>query len=160
MALKDVCSKLNLDINDDMEDSTLEEKITNRVDSLLEELKKKEPEEKKLEENKSSIFPSGILNIIAKDRDMEITNLVKEGKIVPAVADKLRSKFAKRESIVDCINDDGEPIDGFETIISALKENEKVINFGDQTKISLPKGDDGKLKESALVIDAKARGSS
>jgi hypothetical protein len=95
------------------------------------------------------------LNILTKDREAEISALVADGRITPAVSDKLKAKFAKRESIQNFINDEGEPIDGFDEVIAALKENEKVLNYGGQTT-PLPKPGE-QQEENPLLANAKAR---
>lgn len=154
MALKDVCGELKLEITDEMEDEALEAVIVNRVGDLLKELEVAKKERKP--EKAATKLPAAILNILVKDRDMDITRLVETGKVIPAVADKLREQFAKKDAILNCVNEEGEGIDGFDAVIAALKENEAVINFGGKTKIPLHK--EGEPQESGLVRNAKARG--
>jgi ATP-dependent protease ClpP protease subunit len=151
MALKDVCGKLSLTITDEMEDDQLEELIVNHITELgkakgkVKETPKDPPK-----------FGDGILNMLVTNRDLEITNLVKEGKITPAVGDKLKEQFAKKDTILNCVDAEGTSVDNFDNIIAALKENEKVVNFGGRTKTSLPKGDEGQ-QHDGLVKNAMAR---
>lgn len=151
MNLKDLCGKLGVEITDEMTDEQLEEAIVNHNTKLLEAGKKEEPKPK----DKPS-FSEGIINMIVKNRDMDIDNLVNEGRITPAVADDLKKQFSKKDEIVNCVDIEGNSIDNFEAVIAALAKNEKVLNFGGKTKATLVKGGD-EGEPNPLIADAMAR---
>jgi ATP-dependent protease ClpP protease subunit len=155
MALKDVAGKLNIEVTDEMTDEQLEEAIITNNSTLLKKLEEK-PKVKEPPKDPPK-FSDGILNMLVTNREMEITNLVKEGKITPAVGDELKKDFASKDTILNCVDADGDSVDNFEKIIGALKKNEKVVNFGGRTKAGLPKAGE-EQQESVLVLNAKARG--
>ena len=161
MNLKDLCSELKLDVTDEMEEDQFSELIINRVGDLTTELdetktKLEEALAKKPEPKKSGkSLPKSIINIISKDRNFEIDNLVSTGKIIPAVAEDLKKSFVDPEELINMIDDEGESIDNFETVVSALKKNEEVVNFGGQKFHKLRKPEEA--EDNPLLADADRR---
>ena len=154
MALKDVCGKLNITVTDEMKDGEIETALTNHVSELEKQLKNVGTTQLKVEKKS---FPDAIVNVLVKGRKASIQSLLEEGKIVAAVADDLTKQFANKDTIINCVDEDCEAIDGFDLTMSALKKNEAVINYnGGGRKVSLPQEGDVEQK-SGLVANAEKR---
>jgi ATP-dependent protease ClpP protease subunit len=82
---------------------------------------------------KKVTIPAGVVNLVVKARESEINNLVVSGKIVPAVATKLKAEFTNRDRIVNVVDADGNVTDSFDSVLAALEQNTAVINFSEKT---------------------------
>jgi ATP-dependent protease ClpP protease subunit len=162
MSMVDLSKKLGISSEDKDTEDQLEVKIVNHTESLVntvtllteerDELKRKlESKEKKPE------FPERIVNMLVREREGQIDQLVGEGKITGAVATGLKKQFASKKEIVNLVDEDGNPTDGFDGLVSSLSENEKVINFGGQKKkAKLEQFGEGE-DENPLIANAEAR---
>lgn len=150
MALKDLCAKLELKV----EDSANEEQILDTLFGTITDLRK-EVETVKASIPKKTTVPPGIVNMIKRSREAELNALVSDGRVVPAVAKELNDIFNQEHLIIGSVDEQGNVTDNFEKMVDALKKNEKVVNFGGQSGTQqLPKIS---ATDNPLVRDAEAR---
>ena len=122
MPLKEVCSQFGLTVNDE----NAEEKLVEYINSLKGSQK---PEQKKVSEVSDSL-----LNMVLKARETTLNALVSEGKIIPAVATALKTRFVTKEVVKDDIATGKEKFD-FDDVIDALGKNETVVSFNPKTGV-------------------------
>lgn len=116
MSLKDICNRFG--IEDD------EDKLVAYIQSL-------QPKPK-------SNIPDSVVNMVVRARENELNTLVKEGKVVPAVVNKLKIDFVNNERILKDIETGSNE---FEKVVNALNENEEVFSFKSKASTQqLPKG--------------------
>lgn len=150
MALKDLCTKLEIKV----EDSASEEQILDVLFGTITDLRK-EVETVKASLPKKTQLPSGIVNMIKRSREAELNALVSDGRITPAVATELNNIYNQENVIVSSVDEQGNVTDHFDKMVDALKKNEKVVNFGGQSGTQqLPKIS---ATDNPLVRDAEAR---
>ena len=158
MELKDVCLKIEVAVDDNATDEVMGEKIVSHVGTLLTTIQTLTQERDELKEvNKPPEFPERIVDILVREREGEIDRLVTNGQVSGAVAKGLKAQFADKEQIVSCVDEKGNPTDGFDGLIASLGKNEKIINFGDQKKkAKFDKGDDDD-EVNPVIANAEAR---
>jgi ATP-dependent protease ClpP protease subunit/hydrogenase maturation factor len=158
MELKDVCNKVEIEVVSTDTDDVLGDKIVNHVGVLLTTIQDLTKERDELKEGaKKPEFPERIVNILVREREGEIDRLVSEGRITGAVAKGLKKQFAGKDEIVNCVDEEGNPKDGFDGLISSLNENEKVINFGDQRKKAALEKTGSTEETNPVIADAIRR---
>ena len=146
MPIKDVLKKLNLPC----EDNTTEDQMISIIENHI----------KTITDAKIVVPPpipasSAIINIVKKSRETEINNLVSEGKISGAVATDLKATYASEEALKKVIDAKGNITDNFDSIITTLAKNERIINFGGRTGVQRLEGEH--QKKNALMKDMESR---
>lgn len=153
-ALKGICSKVELKIEDSATEEQIIAKLVEEVTNLRTELAKK-PVVSTVQRMK---LPETIINMVKRTRETEVNALVNEGKITAAVSSSLVSIFGTDEVISNATDEKGEIRDNFDKVIDALRKNEKVINYGGQTGVqgtgALPRG---QQEVNPLIEDAERR---
>lgn len=166
MNLKDVCSKLSIEVTDATTDDEMVAAIVNtfashegqvaELNGQITELKAKVaaiPEQKQ----KVSL-PTTIINMVVRSRELELSSLVTEGKITPVVANELKNIFVTPDAISAAADEKGEVVDSFEKTIDALRKNEQVVNFAGKTSSQfVPKPEDLTGHTDLLIKDAERR---
>lgn len=93
-----------------------------------------------------------IVNAMKKVRESELESLVSGGFVTPVVVNELRVKFVTDDRIKkDIVNESDE----FDTIIGALRKNDKVVNFGSKTGTQKPPKEDA--EDDILVKNMQKR---
>lgn len=164
MPLKALAKSLGIEVKDESSDDDLSKAISAKFTSLnttISELKKaKKPDEPakkaeaKKEDDKPQAIAASIVSMVGKARKSEISNLVRDGKITPAVAKDLEDQFACDDAVSLSLSMDEGSSDGFDSMMEALKKNESVLRTEEQTK-----GQGLKLsaEDNPLIADAERR---
>lgn len=125
MPLKEVCEKFG---------------IENSEDALVKYINGLQPA-------KPVEVPKNIVNALRKARESELESLVSGGYVTPAVVNEFKLKFLTDDRIkLDIVNE----TDEFDVVVSALRKNDKVVNFGSKTGNQQPPDSD---KETNLLVD-------
>jgi len=162
--LKDLAKKLGIDLSDDTSDTDAGTKIVSTVKSLRDKISglekqvadlKKTPDKK---EDKEPVKIAASLVNMAKDlRNTKLDRLVEQGRITPAVCDKLKLQFTSDDALqLSLASEDGKD-DAFDNVFAALSLNEP-LELGEKT--GAQGGDVGELlkaEKNPLIADAERR---
>ena len=119
MALKDVCNTFSIKVEDGKEEEALVNYIKElQVKAAAEPVAKPK-----------TTLPGTIVNLVVRNRELELSNLVNTGKISVGVVNELRSLFTSPEHINNNLDDKGELVDSFDKVVNALAKNEEVFSF-------------------------------
>jgi ATP-dependent protease ClpP protease subunit len=156
-AFRELCSSLEIEISNEATEEEVTQSIVNCVSDLRDQLKqlneKIKEAEQKIPKPKSKL-PTTLLNMVRRNREGEVNQLVSEGKITVAVANELKTVFIT-DDIQNHVDEDGNISDAFDKTMDALRKNEKVLNLGERSGTQqLPKTDP---KENPLLLDAESR---
>lgn len=146
MALKDVCNTFSIKVEDGKE----EEAVVN----FIKELQVKAAAEP-IAKTKTTL-PGTIVNLVVRNRELELANLVNTGKISVGVVNELKSLFTSPDHINNNLDDKGELVDSFDKVVNALSKNEEVFSFAGKSgtqQVPDPNKDSGNV----LVQDMEKR---
>lgn len=144
----------------DVADAELEAAITTAIDALLKQIEKPAPENKQPPaKTEAPAVAASLVGMVKRARNTELQALVAAGKIVPAVAKKLETKYCEDGAISLSLSS-GSESDDFETTIEALKLNERVLSLGEksgQQVLELSAGDTLNPSKNPLLKNAEQR---
>lgn len=102
--------------------------------------------------SKKPAISASLVGILCENRQMKIDNLVKDGKITPAAAQKLRDRYADKGNKATALALSHETDDGFDAVLETLKANEPVVSLSHKSPAQL-----SYTGENPMVADAKRR---
>jgi hypothetical protein len=149
----------------DKNDDQLEAMIVEAVKALQDKVEELDPDaETDVEEVADEVeevaasFGKPVIDLVKDSRATKIDLLLSQGKIIPAIATKMKTKYASDENVLLALSGKD---DGFDEQISLFAGNESVISFreksGGQGNISLSSGGRKQGEKSILEQDAEDR---
>lgn len=148
------------DVEDEDDESSDDEErmLSARIKKLsarLSALRKKKlsvDEDDEDDEEKPEVAAS-LVKAAMKVRKHELKGLVMSGAITPGVREKLEKVYATPETVTLALSSHHDDSDGFDRLVSILKDNKGRLELGEQTGIQVPGGSEG----NALIRDAERR---
>lgn len=144
MSLRDVATGLSLKFEKDDKDDVVEKLVTTHIKGLDDRIVAltKEGEDsalrvkeldKKLNPEKTS-HPASYVELVRKNRTLEITALFSEGKMIAEVKDDMLADYCSEEALNDALDDDANER-AFQKVIAKFDKNKPVLRTGGRTGI-------------------------
>lgn len=139
MPMKEICDQFGVEATAE----NAEEKLVEFINGLRTTQPKPAP-----------VISNAIVNMIKRSRETDLSMLLTNGKIIPAVANEMRTKYLTDERVRIDLQTDNEE---FNNLTNSFSKNEPVLSFGGKASTQILSKEQQDREKNVLIEDAKKR---